>query len=635
MMRSLSVLAALLGLSAPARSQTNPLPQGEIRANGDITFGNALKLGKREGNKTVITPDTLQILGPGSTGPIDGMSVTARGVGAVTRHLIDRLGDLAVNVRDYGAKCDNRTDDATAIQNATNAAIALGGSRGATVRFPKAVCAASSGPTVPARKVVLFQGEGMGASVLRITSPTGNGINFNNDDYLTSGGGVADMSIEAGAGFQASSSFAPGSSGIGVRAAHANTGWGLNNVDISGFATGIAYLGSWNTTSANVHVRFFSGDGVLVDKGPDGNVAGGNKIIGGTISNNGYPGVTSEPVGLRLRASGGEFFAKIDITSVGRGVVADPRAGDQVAYIWFESVLADTSLLDGWVFDGSAGTITSIRGTDCWAAYGSGHGLVTIGPNLQGLRLRGMALRENGKAGWDNRGGKGIELTAPEIHSNGRGTAAGTWPGVQVADGVTAPKSFAIMGGSIGNAESADNLQGEAIKFLGTAANFRVQGVDMSGAGGGKSTLSYDESKLSDYQMSGNLPLAVYGLNAGQRTTTPFGGFLAAGATAYFEPTGPSNFPRVAPFFAGKKVLVGKVVALTGTAPGARQSFTYRLVVNGTPVGATGVSTGADSYATTFYPGVTLNAGDDYEVKVVGSSGASAANHRGYIQLDP
>lgn len=76
MKRSLLILAALLGLSEPALSQPRPIPQGEIRSNGDITFGNALKLGKREGDKTVITPDTLRILGPGSTGPADDFDVT-------------------------------------------------------------------------------------------------------------------------------------------------------------------------------------------------------------------------------------------------------------------------------------------------------------------------------------------------------------------------------------------------------------------------------------------------------------------------------------------------------------------------------------------------------------------------------
>ena len=67
MKRSVLLLAVLLGLSSGAQAQTRPLPQGEIRSNGDITFGNALKLGRREGNKTTITPDTLQILGPSGT----------------------------------------------------------------------------------------------------------------------------------------------------------------------------------------------------------------------------------------------------------------------------------------------------------------------------------------------------------------------------------------------------------------------------------------------------------------------------------------------------------------------------------------------------------------------------------------
>jgi hypothetical protein len=79
MKRFLAPLFALLALAAPALAQTSDLPPGEIRPNGDITFGNALKLGKREGNLTVITPDTLQILGSGSTGDASGLSATLPG----------------------------------------------------------------------------------------------------------------------------------------------------------------------------------------------------------------------------------------------------------------------------------------------------------------------------------------------------------------------------------------------------------------------------------------------------------------------------------------------------------------------------------------------------------------------------
>ena len=443
----------------------------------------------------------------------------------------------------------------------------------------------------------------MGASILRVTDPSANGIDFNNNDYLTACGGVADLSIEAGPGFQTSGSFVAGSSGIGVRAAHMNNGWGLHNVDVSGFGTGIAYLGSWNTTSTNVHVRFFSGDGILIDKGPDGNTSGGNKIVGGTVSNNGYASPNGS-VGLRMRASGGDFFSKIDMTGLGLGVVVDPRVGDQVAYAFFETILADTSVGDGWVFDGSGGNIYAARGTDVWGSYGGGNGLVTIGPNLHGLRLKGVGLRENALRGWDHRGGDGIELVTPEIHSNGRGSTAGTYPGVQIASGLTAQKNFAILGGSIGNAESSSTTQGEAIKFLGSAANFRVEGVDMNGTGGGKSVVGFpDETQLTSFKMLGNLPAASYGVNPSERVAQSGGGYVASGVTAYFEPSGPVPSPNTAPAFAARTSLVGKAYMAVNTAPGAGQTFTYRLVVNGTPTGATGSISGASSYAVTFYPG--------------------------------
>jgi hypothetical protein len=101
MTRFLAPLLVLLALAAPALAQTRALPPGEIRANGDITFGNALKLGKREGNKTVITPDTLRILGPGSTGPVDGMDVTPPG--ETTRTLDAAVGLRAPRVANNAA----------------------------------------------------------------------------------------------------------------------------------------------------------------------------------------------------------------------------------------------------------------------------------------------------------------------------------------------------------------------------------------------------------------------------------------------------------------------------------------------------------------------------------------------------
>ncbi|MFD6321025.1 glycosyl hydrolase family 28-related protein [Methylorubrum thiocyanatum] len=96
MKRFLATLLALLTLAAPALAQTRALPPGEIRANGDITFGNALKLGKRDAGKTIITPDMLQILGSGSTGDASAMSAAAAGA-AASRTLSDLVGFAAGN----------------------------------------------------------------------------------------------------------------------------------------------------------------------------------------------------------------------------------------------------------------------------------------------------------------------------------------------------------------------------------------------------------------------------------------------------------------------------------------------------------------------------------------------------------
>lgn len=109
------IAAALLSLSAPALAQTRALPPGEIRANGDITFGNALKLGKREGNKTVITPDTLQILGAGSTGDASGFSIRAPN-GRIARTLAQRADDV-VRPEDYRDPSD--PDDTLAFKRAS------------------------------------------------------------------------------------------------------------------------------------------------------------------------------------------------------------------------------------------------------------------------------------------------------------------------------------------------------------------------------------------------------------------------------------------------------------------------------------------------------------------------------------
>lgn len=74
-MRKLLLLALTALLPTAALPQTRPLPEGTVK-DGAVSFGTVLpNFAKREGNKTIITPDTLQILGTGSSGDISSMSV--------------------------------------------------------------------------------------------------------------------------------------------------------------------------------------------------------------------------------------------------------------------------------------------------------------------------------------------------------------------------------------------------------------------------------------------------------------------------------------------------------------------------------------------------------------------------------
>jgi hypothetical protein len=163
MMRSLLILAALLGLSAPALAQTRPLPQGEIRANGDITFGNALKLGKREGNKTVITPDTLQILGSGSTG--DASDLSARLRGSTKALALGQDTSIGHSVARFGAPgvetCagNDAVDDSVAINAAITYVASLGGGK---VTFPQSADCRVANPVILRRAVQLWGHGGIG-----------------------------------------------------------------------------------------------------------------------------------------------------------------------------------------------------------------------------------------------------------------------------------------------------------------------------------------------------------------------------------------------------------------------------------------------------------------------------------------
>ncbi|MDV2988136.1 UNVERIFIED_CONTAM: hypothetical protein Q9R58_27935 [Methylobacteriaceae bacterium AG10] len=132
MMRLVAAFLALLVLSAPTQAQNRALKAGEVLPDGTISFGTNLpNLGKRLNGKTVITPDTLQILGPGSTGDVSAMSVLSGVTGAVNRTIAEKLFER-LSVNDF-----YRPTDGNDYLPAINRAVAALPNSGGTIYFPR------------------------------------------------------------------------------------------------------------------------------------------------------------------------------------------------------------------------------------------------------------------------------------------------------------------------------------------------------------------------------------------------------------------------------------------------------------------------------------------------------------------
>lgn len=178
MMRLVAAFLALLVLSAPTQAQNRALKAGEVLPDGTISFGTNLpNLGKRLNGKTVITPDTLQILGPGSTGDVSAMSVLPGVTGAVNRTIAEKLFER-LSVNDF-----YRATDGADYLPAFNRALAAMPASGGTLKLPRRDgCYPVSGPVAigngsaaaPSTKQnISIEGEGIGG--------TGNQLGYNTD----------------------------------------------------------------------------------------------------------------------------------------------------------------------------------------------------------------------------------------------------------------------------------------------------------------------------------------------------------------------------------------------------------------------------------------------------------------------
>ena len=385
-----------------------------------------------------------------------------------------RIYNGEINVRWFGAIGNGSNDDTVGLQTAVNYAANL--ATIGTLYFPSGQYVITSPITVPLNKSVFFRGEGSNNTIIRQTNSTANGLVLNRNNYRT-GGGISGMAIEAGNGLQSNDWFGPGSSGVGVLADGMADTWGLRDVSINGFAIGLSLLGCWNTRHYNLRIMYYANTALLIDKSTTTGVAGGNFFDGVKISNFGYTGTVAGTIGIRIRASGGEFFQTIDVTGSGKGWIFDPRIGDQVVYIEGWNVIADSSSDDVWTFDGTLGGVRACYFNSFWAGYNEGHGVVVKGPNTSNIFFEGRA-RENKKHGILIQG-PGVYWQGGSINNNSRGNS-NIYNGMHVDANIS---NWGVRNTLLGNdASSANSDQRNGLEIVnGTTDDYVIMGNKFTG----------------------------------------------------------------------------------------------------------------------------------------------------------
>lgn len=541
-------------------------------------------------------------------------------------YIDDMLAEITVSdpisVIDYGAYKDgtNAAATTTAINNAVTAAAALGGG---IVYFPAGNYHINAAISVGTGKGIVFMGEGPYKTVITQESGTENGFVITNTGSQ-SGGGVVGMTVKG------NSATGTGSTGIGVLLVDANDNTIIDNVDISNFDTCIELRHCWNVFISRFRCLYFATAGINI---PDGyTLGGGDHVVSGKISNNGFTGNNTASVGIRIRHSGGGYYHGIDITSINEGVRIDPPAASIVAYLFFSQVLADTSTATGWFIDGTATTTYSIHCHDCWAGYNGSHGVATLGTNLQDFVWTGGRIRENAGNGWRHTGGTRCTMNGTSIASNSRGST-NTWDGVYIGANVSGWK---IQNCTIGNFASAFNDQAHGIYIaVGASENFIINGCDLRDQGAGKFPISINTSS-NNWIIKDNLPLLFIGNNISNKTVLTSCSTVAAPATVYLGPTGSGAAADDSVFVIGSPAVVFDFLVAVDTPPGAGKSFTYTVFKNGASTGYSGTITGAvDTSVYVNSSTFAVASGDYLTLQLVADAGSAQAKHRFYIGMHP
>lgn len=526
---------------------------------------------------------------------------------------------VVVTDAQFGATGNGVTDDTAAI----NAAITFAALTGSMVFFPAGIYAISSLITINSN-IILF-GAGSWKTYILQTNNILGALYFN-PNYAT-GGGIRDISLHA-------VTTNPGqtkSSGIGLRVNRANGNFFATNIDINGFATGIQSAANFYTFFQNFEVLNASTVAIHSAVKP---ALGGYFDSAGVfwgqakLSNFGTSSFNGASIGILIESASGDHYTSLDATVFNQGVVIKPPAGSFTNFLFFDRVLADTSIIAGWTIDGTNGSVFSTSMTDCWAAFTTiGRGVEIVGALVSGFKWVNGNIRENGTDGVLIANGTKIIFSAVDITKNSI-TINNTFDGVSVTG---AGVSCQIIGCAIGN-------------FASTAPNGQRYGVNIGPAFAGTALISSNDlagnltAPLINQAVAGsvkavdNFPIQTNVARAsGEVIRGASIGTIAAGSTNYLGPNAQQALEANNYWVSANPGNVIRLYVAFDIAAGGGQTYTATLNVNGVGSALTGVTAGFLIDVLT--PTVVINPGDVIDIVLVTSAGAGVPHARWMIEV--
>lgn len=341
------------------------------------------------------------------------------GTGAVNRTYQSKFQET-ISVKDFGATGGGSVDDTSAIQAAEAAACSAGGG---VIYFPHGTYKVNSSINITCNNIH-FVGEDRQSTVIASASTTNNTI------------AIGSIASPVSSIYISRLSFNPS-----VTKTNGSEIYSVGNlVDISD----IGVNGGWNgvafDSNGNMVINKLSdfylqnGHGVGVIVGTTNGLLQEVYIDSGTVTN--YAN------GFVFANVSGAYLSNVDtILSTGDGIQLIPVSGGEVVFVFFDTVLSDSSTGNGWVFQNNgAQALASIVCNKCWAAASHGSaGMLFNSANaryLNGITIQNSIIRANQQHGIYLEAGNNIILDSNQVCNNS-GSSSGTYHGIVVQAGVT------------------------------------------------------------------------------------------------------------------------------------------------------------------------------------------------------